>query len=210
MKLVIFDMDGTLADTQDDITQSINHVRKLRYDLPPLSAAFVVDAINSEHRNLAKIFYEQEHYLDADRLTFEAHYENQCVQNATIYAGIEALLQRLKSHDIKLAVCSNAPQQFVERILTHLEVAHYFDLLVGASHKHASKPEPDMLHYILEALHYNASDDKAWMIGDNSKDIQAAKNANIDAIFATWGFSTTSDCDVYCDIPEQISEHILR
>lgn len=210
MKIAIFDMDGTLANTQDDITESINHVRQLRYDLPPLGASFVVDAINAENRNLSKIFYDQEQYLEEDRLMFEAHYTHQCVQSAELYEGIKPLLHQLSAHEVKLAVCSNAPQQFVERILTHLEIAPLFDVLMGASAQYASKPEPDMLFAILEQLRYNKQHDSAWMIGDNSKDIAAAKGADIGAIFATWGFSSTSSCDIYCDIPSDVATYLLE
>ena len=56
MKLVIFDMDGTLLDSKKDITISVNHIRKLHYNLEPLSEEFVVEAINMEVRNLPKLF----------------------------------------------------------------------------------------------------------------------------------------------------------
>lgn len=62
MKVVIFDMDGTLIDSKKDITISINYIRELHYNLPPLTEEFVVEAINMEVRNLPKMFYGTDIY----------------------------------------------------------------------------------------------------------------------------------------------------
>ena len=59
MKVIIFDMDGTLLDSKKDITISINYVRQKHYSLLPLSEDFIVQAINMEVRNLSKLFYSQ-------------------------------------------------------------------------------------------------------------------------------------------------------
>ena len=88
MKIVIFDMDGTLLDSKKDITISVNHIRDAHYKLPPLSEEFVVEAINMDVRNLPKMFYGTELYEDKDREVFEVHYAQQCVQNPYLYDGV--------------------------------------------------------------------------------------------------------------------------
>ena len=70
MKLVIFDMDGTLIDSKKDITISINYVRDLKYNLGPISESFVVESINKEIRNLPKLFYNTDIYDDSARVIF--------------------------------------------------------------------------------------------------------------------------------------------
>jgi len=188
-KIVIFDMDGTLIDSKKDITISINYVRKINHNLPPLSEAFIVDAINQEVRNLPKLFYNTQTYEERDRELFETHYKEQCIQNPYLYDGVRELLIAMKKSGMCLNVATNAPTIFAKTMLEHLEVAKLFDHIVGADKVEHSKPDPEMLLYILKACDYDATKDRACMIGDNSKDMKSAQNASIEAIFAAWGFS---------------------
>lgn len=209
MKVVIFDMDGTLLDSKKDITISVNHVRQNHYSLEPLSEKFIVDAINMEVRNLPYLFYKTDIYEDSARDMFEKHYYEQCVQNPYLYDGIEDTLNALISKGIKISVATNAPTKFAKRMLTHLDVAHLFDVIIGADMVSHSKPSPEMLHRILEHYNYEHDKHKAWMIGDNSKDMLSAKSAGINSAFATWGFTPESNHEVIIDNPKEILDIII-
>jgi len=202
-------MDGTLLDSKKDITISINHIRDLHYKLEPLSEEFVVQSINMDLRNLPKLFYGTELYEDKDREVFEVHYAEQCVKNPRLYDGVEDTLKALVSHGAKVSVATNAPTKFAVKMLTHLNIADMFDVIIGADKVKASKPDPQMLDEILNHYNFDKKTNKAWMVGDNSKDMLSAKNAGIDSLFATWGFSPNGEHYKLVHTPKEILNIVL-
>jgi phosphoglycolate phosphatase len=208
MDVVIFDMDGTLIDSQQDITLSINYVRRTHYGFDPLSARFVVNAINAPRRNLAKLFYGTEDYRESDRVLFESHYHEQCVRNVTLYEGVRELLDALVDTQVLLSVATNAPSRFARRMLAHLDVADRFDHIVGADMVRCPKPDREMIDVILGEYGYRAGTDRAWMVGDNSKDVGAARSAGITSIFAAWGFSSHGEADHLAPTPDTVKSII--
>ena len=209
MKVIIFDMDGTLIDSKKDITISINYIRQLHYSLEPLSEEFVIKAINMDTINLPKMFYGTQDYEEKDKKKFEILYATQCIQNPYLYEGVEDTLKELLACGVKLSVATNAPTQFALRMLKHLGVDEMFDVIIGADKVSASKPDPQMLNEILNFYKFDKQKDKAWMIGDNSKDMLSAKNAEINSVFATWGFTPKSNYIPQIHMPKEILDIVL-
>lgn len=204
MQIVIFDMDGTLIDSGRDITASVNHVRKTVYGLGPLTISFVVEAINRDQRNLALLFYERTTYEPEAKSVFEDHYHDQCVQTPCLYSGIGQLLDELAGDGVRLSVATNAPAVFAGRMLTHLGVANTFDRIIGSEDVKKSKPHPAMLHLILDEYGFTPEQDFAIMVGDNGKDMEAARRARIPGAFVTWGFSPVGVGDFVFEHPDEL------
>lgn len=207
MRIVIFDMDGTLIDSQHDITCTINHVRAQNHGLPPLPSASVVEMINRPVRNLAELFYHTPAYEIRDRELFEAHYHDQCIERPTLYPGIKSTLERLEAAGVKMAVATNATSRFARRMIEHLDIHMHFEHIVGPDIVGGvAKPEPKMLHHILKHVAFDPSHHAAWMVGDNYKDMQAAAAGGITSVLCTWGFSPQGEGDLVIDRPEQLLE----
>lgn len=196
-RIALFDMDGTLIDSGLDITLSINHVRQSIYHLEPLAVQTIIDAINAHERNLAAIFYGTELYEPYAKALFEEHYYDQCIQNVKAYEGIESMLEQLRSYDVIMGVATNAPTLFANRMLEHLQLDRFFDSIIGADRVESPKPHPHMLWHHLNRHDFQSGTDRAWMIGDNSKDMEAASRAGITGIFAGWGFSSAGEGDYF-------------
>ena len=201
-------MDGTLIDSRKDITISVNYVRKVNHNLPPLSEDFIVEAINKKERNLAYLFYGTKTYEERDRELFEKHYHEQCIEHPYLYKGIEEVLHTLKNNGVLMGVATNAPTKFAVRMLTHLGVAQLFVKIVGADQA-KPKPEPDMVLQILDACAYEKEHDRAWMVGDNLKDIEVAQRSGIEAIYAMWGFESDIEWEIRAKTPKDILEIVL-
>jgi len=190
MRTVIFDLDGTLVDTKEDITASINHIRAECYSLPPLESRKIVELMNTPGLNLAYEFYGVEIYEEHAKAMFEEHYAKQCLQNAKLFEGIDEVLKRLKSEKIELFVATNAPTKTSRIILKNNDIEHFFEDVVGADRVVNPKPHPEMLQMIVG----KRKKDLCWMVGDSMKDMIAAKSAGVQGILAGWGFDI---CTVY-------------
>ncbi len=94
-------------------------------------------------------------------------------------------------------------------MLKHLEVDEMFDVIIGADKVRVSKPDPQMLHEILNHYGFDKERDEAWMVGDNSKDMLSAQNAGIGSMFATWGFTPEADHEIVIFEPKEILDIVL-
>ncbi|OUR71741.1 HAD family hydrolase [Arcobacter sp. 31_11_sub10_T18] len=203
MKLIMFDMDGTLLNSGAAIVNTINYVRD-NIGLEQMEKSHVLKHINDPDINSAKFFYGTEEFTQEQNVLFNEYYNKNCLNDIVLYDGIKELIESLNKN-CKLAVATNASSIFAKRMLIHLDLHHHFDMLVGYNDVENPKPHPEMIYKIMNQL--NASKDKAILIGDSKKDTQAATNAGIDSILVNWGFSDYEDEAL--DNVTQLSEILL-
>jgi len=185
-ELIIFDMDGTLINSGDVITNTINFVR-VNLGLEKLEKNDMLSKLNNPDINSADYFYGTKEFTNEQTELFTKYYDEHCVKDISLYDGIDDLLKILKSKNIILSVATNASNTFAIKMLKHLDIYKYFSYIIGANMVEKPKPAPDMLNKTLNEL--NIGVDKAILIGDSLKDTQAADAIKMDSILVNWGFS---------------------
>ena len=183
---VLFDLDGTLLDTLDDLTDAVNRTLQ-RYDLPQRTR----QEVRSFLGNGAK--YLMEHAapgLDTDRFDallrdYKADYDKNCRIKTAPYPGVDVLLRALKDAGIRTGIVSNKPDSAVQPLFEAF-FADTMDTAVGERAGIRRKPAPDTVLAAMERL--GATADKTLYVGDSEVDIETARNAGVACASVTWGF----------------------
>ena len=214
LRLLVFDLDGTLIDSRLDLIHSINAtLRHLgRPELPgDLIASYVGDGAPMLVRRVLGESID-ESYFNAALEYFLGHYRIHKLDFTTVYAGIPEVLARLAapSNGVQrqMAVLSNKPVNPSRDIVKALGLGDYFVRIYGGNSFPTKKPDPQGLQTILEETGLTA--EEAIMIGDSSIDIQTGRNAGLWTCGVTYGFAPASlrevPPDVLIDTPEELGE----
>lgn len=186
-ELTIFDLDGTILDTLEDLTDSVNYaLTKHGYPTRNIEEVrkFVGDGLLMLVRRA--IAPEQDETIIQQVLaTLKAYYKDHCADKTKPYEGILKLLTELKETGYKLAVVSNKADYAVQ-ILCEQYFQGIFDMAVGEKENVRKKPAPDSVNAVLQELQVDRKN--AVYIGDSEVDIETAKNAEMQAILVSWGF----------------------
>jgi haloacid dehalogenase superfamily, subfamily IA, variant 3 with third motif having DD or ED/haloacid dehalogenase superfamily, subfamily IA, variant 1 with third motif having Dx(3-4)D or Dx(3-4)E len=186
-KLVIFDMDGTILYTLDDIVNGLNAALK-KNGLPEKDKEavrkYIGNGIHYEVENSVPAGTSNE-LIDQVFADFNAYYAIHCGDHTKPYDGVTDLMKKLRERNILTAVVSNKGDYAVQNL-----DKQYFDGLldagVGEKKGIRRKPAPDTVNAVLEQLHVKKED--AVYIGDSEVDIATAKNASMDSIIVEWGY----------------------
>jgi len=187
IKGIIFDMDGTILNTIEDIKISVNHAMR-HFNLKEKTLQEVKDGVGSGAINLIEDIVpkgtSKEDIFKIYRV-YQDHYDKHSNDHTGPYPGILDLLKHLKDAGYKLAVVSNKLEYLVQE-LNHQTFKDYFDVSIGETKDIPIKPAPDMLYKALNLL--NLSKDEVLFIGDSDVDMMTATNANIKSVGVTWGY----------------------
>ena len=186
VKLIVFDLDGTLIDSRHDLAGAVNYMRG-SMGLEPLSAERVVSFVGNGIINLVRrSVADAEVDFDEALRRMKRYYADHLVDTTCLYPGVSAGLKELKESGITLAVLSNKPTAASAKILDRLGVAGFFSDISGGDGNSPLKPEPDALLALLAKYGFDAS--SCWMFGDHYTDLEAARRAGFRRALARYGF----------------------
>ena len=187
-RTVIFDLDGTILDTLDDLTDAVNFAL-LSFGLSARQKQEICSFVGNGVRKLVERAVGSVGHKDEEEIfqTFKRRYAAHCAVKTKPYKGIEELLKGLKTRGIKTAVLSNKSDAEVKK-LVHRYFPNLFNVVEGENESAGfpRKPNPKGLFTIMERL--NASAEETVYVGDSNVDIQTAENAGVECISVTWGF----------------------
>ena len=172
---VLFDFDGTLADSYRAITASVNHVRA-QHGLAALDVAAVnrFVGLGPDYLLLNTVPAGE---LAANLTCYRAHHPSVMMQLTQLLPGAAELLSGLHRTGKRIGLCSNKPRLFSQRLLEHLQVLPFFELVLGPEDVRRPKPAPDMLLAALKRLKLSAAD--VLYVGDMTVDIETARAAGV-------------------------------
>lgn len=185
--MVIFDLDGTLLDTLDDLCNSVNYSLRTN-NFPERSLAEVRTFVGNGIRLLIERSVPEgtsKELIDKTFECFKTYYAVHCNDKTKTYPGVMDMLKELKKNGYKIAVLSNKAQYAVTK-LCDIYFNNLLDDAVGARENVAKKPSPDALYICAENNNINLNN--VIYVGDSDVDVATANNAGVKGIAVTWGF----------------------
>ena len=186
-KAVLFDMDGTLLDTLEDLCDSTNHaLAQMGYPLRGIEEIrrFIGNGAEKQIRRAVPEGTSEGKIMET-LAAFRAYYQDHCQIKTKVYDGLLDVLSELKEKGVKMAVVSNKPDAAVKK-LSREYFGDRLDYAIGPSDGVRCKPYPDMAEEALKAL--GVEKKAAVFVGDSEVDVQTGLNAGLDVIAVSWGF----------------------
>jgi len=212
IKLVIFDLDGTLLDTLSDLTAAVN-ASLSAYGFPPRTREEVQQFVgNGVSKLLERALPAVAHpFSDPAQLRarFETYYDAHLWDATTVYPGMDELLSALQARGVQMAVASNKYQSATERLIEHFFPSVRFAAVCGQQDRRPRKPHPQIVEDILKET--AVTPQETLCVGDSAVDMQTARNAGVRACGVTWGFRLREELKKeepawIVDTPQQILE----
>ena len=204
LSFVLFDLDGTLTDPGEGITNSVIYAMKAHgFEPPPTEELYSVigPPLSDSFRRLCGVDKEKAGEMI---LTYREYYADRGIYENKLYPGIADALARLKDAGKTLAVATSKPEMYALRIIEHFGLSEYFALVGGCMPDESRAKKADVIAYVLEGL--GAAPEAAVMVGDKEHDIIGARNAGIRCIGVLYGYGSKEEIE--SARPERIAETV--
>lgn len=189
IKLIIFDLDGTLVDAYQAIIKSFNYTMQ-RLNYPRQNSLVIRRAVGWGDESLLKPFLKEKDLVAAVSL-YRKHHKAILLRNSRLLPKVDKVLKYLKEKSYKLAIASNRPCQSSWIIIRHLGLKKYFDYVLCADRVKHIKPHPEILNRIMQRFYLEPK--QAIYIGDMAIDAQAGRRAKVKTMIVTTGSSTREE-----------------
>jgi phosphoglycolate phosphatase len=186
VRLLVFDLDGTLVDSKQDLALSVNAMR-VEMGLAPLPLDLITSYVGHGVTLLvcrALGTHATSENVEKGLAFFLAYYRDHMLDHTAPYPGVAEALEKLGDH--KMAVLTNKPVNFSREMLTRLGFASYFAYIYGGNSFPQKKPDPIGLHKLMEDLQISARE--TLMVGDSDTDVLTGRNAGVWTCGVTYGF----------------------
>lgn len=196
IKLVIFDLDGTLLNTIDDLAQSVNHVLQLNgcpvHGLEQYKC-FVGNGITKLIERAVPVERCSDQFVAKLQAEFVEYYAVHGRDKTTLYEGVSELINGLKSRGVMLAVASNKHHKATVELINHYFCDDVFSVVYGKREGVNAKPDPTIVYDIIERC--GVLSGEVLYVGDSGTDMQTAQNSSVCAVGVTWGFRTREELE---------------
>ena len=184
---LLFDLDGTLADTAPDLAAAVNLLRT-QSGLAPTAYELLRPVASAGARGLIGVAFNktpQDEGYDALRIAFLENYAALIADNTTLFEGVASLLHDINKLDLLWGIVTNKPARFTDALIPKIGLQHAACVISGDTTAHA-KPHPEPLFEAARRL--NLEPHQCWYVGDDLRDIEAGKAAGMFTIAAAWGY----------------------
>jgi len=204
---LLFDLDGTLVDSVDDLATSINLLRG-QFSLPPLDRTVIKSYVGDGAALLVKRSLPTGLHRDTHLDSFLAIYADHLAEETRPYPGIIQLLEDCR--DKTMAVVTNKPVKLALNLLEQLNLLGFFQVVVGGDSTPNKKPDPEPVRLALAKLGKKPAG--AVMIGDHVNDLLAGRAAGTLTCFCRWGFGGHTDVpsDLEAATPAALRQCLLH
>lgn len=188
IKAIIFDLDGTLADTLDDITSALNGML-IEFGFPSITRKQTLANINNGAFELVRRSipegYRDDKFVSEAKKVYEKYYSSYYCETTHPYDGIHAALKHLQDCNVILSVLSNKQDEFVKVIVKKLFPDIHFAYVIGQG-PFPTKPDPTSVNFIINNIGVKKSE--TALVGDSNIDMITAKKAEVIPIGVDWGY----------------------
>ena len=214
VRLLVFDLDGTLIDSKLDLAQAVNAARE-HMRLPRIENERVYSYVgNGAPVLIRRAMGDQASQEDVDRALqfFYEYYRDHMLDHTYLYPGVEAALGRFRSAGMKMAVLTNKPVNFSRRLVDGLGLTGHFLNVYGGNSFEQKKPDPIGVDTLIAEA--GATRDQTMLVGDSAVDVQTARNAGVRCCGVSYGFQPESfqadPPDLLVDNMEELADILLK